>query len=274
MDSNPRVDSGDSRTSLAIVFHKNLYPLYNNSATNTNKSSNYLIDYFKTKKLGSADVNETYHILESLCKAFRKIIQHNSKENITTCISAFRSLLNLIPESQQKNFRDDMLNLIQLPLTTKVDWSSVIQTCKKILLDYFKVDTLEPLQTNWTEHTPQSSKFTNANRLDNTYTYTDPISGKSIKIHLGSIHSVKGQTHLATLVVETFWYQFNLKALIPCLYGNKISNPKQRNIHRLRCHYVALTRARGLVCLAIPKDSISEDTISLLEQYGWNVVRL
>jgi hypothetical protein len=43
--------------------------------------------------------------------------------------------------------------------------------------------------------------------------------GNKVDIRVGSIHSVKGETHTGTLVMETFWYGDSLEALLPWLFG-------------------------------------------------------
>ena len=95
-------------------------------------------------------------------------------------------------------------------------------------------------------------------------------SGDKINIKFGSIHSSKGRTHLATLVVETKYYEDNLSSILPWLSGKR---PKLgvRNKKRLKCHYVAMTRAKGLLCLAIPRKSVSDQVRKELENFGWNL---
>ena len=50
--------------------------------------------------------------------------------------------------------------------------------------------------------------------------------------------------------------------------------PGVRDITRLKCHYVALSRARGLICIAAPKDSISEADKRHLSEAGWSVIEI
>ena len=66
----------------------------------------------------------------------------------------------------------------------------------------------------------------------------------------------------------------NIKGILSCLYGKSIRQPKVRDLMRMKCHYVALTRASGLVCVALPISSVKEEEIVLLQQNGWNVVKL
>lgn len=89
-------------------------------------------------------------------------------------------------------------------------------------------------------------------------------------MEFGSIHSVKGRTHLATLVLETYMTSHNMKSILKYLCGD---SPKTKNHpeKKLRCQYVAMTRARALLCLAIPVDFVDEKTQGKLKQIGWNL---
>lgn len=43
------------------------------------------------------------------------------------------------------------------------------------------------------------------------------------------------------------------------------------NRKRLKCHYVAMTRAKGLLCLAIPSKSVNDEARKELENFGWKL---
>ena len=92
-----------------------------------------------------------------------------------------------------------------------------------------------------------------------------------VKVHFGSIHSVKGMTHLATLVVETFRRTNNIKKILPWLSRAAKKNPAPNESSRMKCLYVAMTRPMGLVCLAIPKASLKSKDLQSLKKIGWNI---
>lgn len=106
-------------------------------------------------------------------------------------------------------------------------------------------------------------------------------SSGAIDIRLGSIHSVKGQTHLATLLLSTHWYAHSGKEMVPWLLG-KASNgggAGTRNIQRLQHTYVAMTRPSHLLCLAIPRSALGGDqgldqNIVTLKRKGWRVAEV
>ena len=103
----------------------------------------------------------------------------------------------------------------------------------------------------------------------------------SIDIRLGSIHSVKGQTHLATLLLNTYWHDHSARRMMPWLIGKKANRDgagiqdEQRLLHT----YVAMTRPSHLLCLAVPRSALGEDqaidqNITLLKKTGWRVAEI
>ena len=45
--------------------------------------------------------------------------------------------------------------------------------------------------------------------------YRVPVGERTIDVRMSSIHGVKGETHFATLVVETFYHSHAIKSLLP-----------------------------------------------------------
>jgi len=91
----------------------------------------------------------------------------------------------------------------------------------------------------------------------NTYRYSD--AGVSVDIRLSSIHVAKGQTHLATLILETFNQSHFLHSLVPWLLGKHQNGAKctsDKAAQRLLQVYVAMTRPTHLLCLALRRGSI------------------
>ena len=112
----------------------------------------------------------------------------------------------------------------------------------------------------------------------NIYRY--PNDNPKVHIRVGSIHSVKGETHTATLVLETFWNKHNLAKMLPWLDGSesgaKSVGLQQRS--RLKLHYVAMTRPTHLLCLAMQRRTLEKEEgeldqslIEKLERHGWRV---
>ena len=116
----------------------------------------------------------------------------------------------------------------------------------------------------------------NAAKVKRNNVFMDATQEPAIKVRVGSIHSVKGETHTATLVLDTFYYKHHLKELKPWLLGQtKGGNGRSDRIkRRLTLHYVAMTRAARLLCLAMRADAFDEAEIDMLRGNGWRVARV
>lgn len=95
-------------------------------------------------------------------------------------------------------------------------------------------------------------------------------SGREVEV--GTIHSVKGETHDATLVLETKNHQFDIEILV-----NNISLEDSARITAVRKSkfarllYVAASRPKTLLCFAAHQERINNDQREALQANGWRV---
>lgn len=113
--------------------------------------------------------------------------------------------------------------------------------------------------------------------------YSHPPQDPKVRIRLGSIHSVKGETHTATLVLDSFFHKHHLSELKPWILGERTGGMKQklrgtpelegsRMLGRLKLHYVAMTRPSHLLCLAMRSDAFIDGELEVLRGQGWLMV--
>ncbi len=113
----------------------------------------------------------------------------------------------------------------------------------------------------------------------NVYRVAD--GARHVDIRLGSIHSVKGQTHLATMVLNTYWHDHSFHRMSSWLLGTKTneSGAGARDRRHLLQTYVAMTRPSHLICLAVRRstfgntDAFSEH-LDTLRVAGWRVAEI
>lgn len=100
------------------------------------------------------------------------------------------------------------------------------------------------------------------------------VAGQT-SLRFASIHGIKGETHAATLVVETFTRTHDLRTLLPILTGTQnATGLGVTAIDHCKRLFVGVTRPTDLVCLAIFSEHINESDIKLLMNAGWHVERL
>jgi DNA helicase-2/ATP-dependent DNA helicase PcrA len=134
----------------------------------------------------------------------------------------------------------------------------------------------------WPGHAPTLASCSPASSNDagpNVYRVVD--GERRVDIRLGSIHSVKGQTHLATMLLSTYWHEHSSHRILPWLLGTKANKGDAglRDQKRLLQTYVAMTRPSHLVCLACPCSTFGDQQpfsahVTTLEARGWRVAEI
>ena len=73
----------------------------------------------------------------------------------------------------------------------------------------------------------------------------------NVKLEISTIHGVKGETHLATLYLDTFWYKYDISHYLIKLLSSKLTNKQKNNIQNIKRNrniFVGASRARYLLC--------------------------
>ncbi len=101
--------------------------------------------------------------------------------------------------------------------------------------------------------------------------------GRAVSIRVGTIASVKGETHLATLVLEAYGGRtksHDLEATLENIASGAHLNPKASESLRAlyRNLYVAVSRPSHLLCLAMNRERAPELQVQKLRDRGWNVI--
>lgn len=112
---------------------------------------------------------------------------------------------------------------------------------------------------------------------------------KGFRAELSTIHGVKGETHDATLVLETKNHCFDLETMLPYVLGDLPSDDHPNRTLRLkpssqaafkpnqtflRQFYVGMSRPKHLLCLAIHENRISDEQKVALQRGGWKIQHL
>jgi hypothetical protein len=103
--------------------------------------------------------------------------------------------------------------------------------------------------------------------------YKFESDGLAVDIEVTTIHAVKGETHFATLVLETFWHKHDLPELIPFMIDQQDRKDLSKIMtgKRAKRVFVGMTRPQELLCLAIDKNHLSESQIESLRSNGWKI---
>lgn len=260
-------------------FPKGIYDywqLYEAKKANKSKVHKFLIQYFRHGIIEFQISGEKAIQIEWISKGLRRLINKAKKCNyIPASGNVFASILKVLPENCQIYFRRMVNKLSDTnDSISKSEWTSMVGLMKQ-MLKLFDIITFQDVKEfgKWMgEENIEIQDDEKVERvLPNHYIYTDEETQRIVDMEFGSIHSVKGRTHLATLVLETFLQTHNMKAILKHLCSTTPPKSVGKNQKRLKCQYVAMTRAKALLCLAIPTNFVDDKTQKKLQGIGWNI---
>lgn len=204
--------------------------------------------------------------------------------SIPTNRNAHNTLITCLKERSDSNERIKRYNSLVLNHlfgTTQIDenhWASMKEEMNVIFTHVFH-ENVNFCESNsfllWQQNLcAQENTLTKPHKENACIIEKD---GRKFNIHLDSIHGVKGQTHLATLLLDTYNRSHFFKQLLDWLLGKKSHDAKDNP--RLKQAYVAMTRPTHLLCLAIPHSSLGDSqkfrqNLSCLNKKGWRIQEL
>ncbi|WP_340032366.1 UvrD-helicase domain-containing protein [Paenibacillus sp. FSL K6-1122] len=174
------------------------------------------------------------------------------------------SLLKYLRESDERLYRILHRYFARIVLLIEKE-KSVLVSFKYIIaiimnrLFRLKVDISRDQFIN---DTPVSNTVAVNQKKENTYKYNN------LEIELDSVHGVKGQTHTATLYLETFYFSKTNESIIKYLIGQNNPTIEERVEKHLRVAYVAMTRPTDLLCIVLNEAVYLEHEIEL-KRLGW-----
>ena len=257
-------------------FPKGIYdywPTYDSKQSDKTRTPQKLIEYFRKGWHEFQISSERFVQIEWIGKGIRRFINNAKRVNfIPATQNSFAAILKQLPDdTDQRSVRQLFMKLVDIDVSSKENWEQA-QAILVDLLDVFDTGLNDNTKKfmKWIPDSIIDNKDKNELPISNCYIFQDTHTNRKVSLEFGSIHSVKGRTHLATLVLETYSKTHNIKAILKWLCGHP---PKLvgTQASRLKCQYVAMTRARGLLCIAIPIEFVDDLAKQDLQKVGWTV---
>jgi len=188
-------------------------------------------------------------------------IKHNDKYfNATT-------LLGFLKENHKDVYLDLKLKLlesVQKLNNEECSYEILKEKIQKILDLFEKPIDEQKLQNIIKNYKLEATQKTNKNKF--SYSAGDI----NFDIDISTIHKAKGETHTATLVLETFKSAYDLKVLLNLLKGKKRKSYDDKK----KLLYVAMSRPTHLLCLAMNREHVSDEDKAELESCGYIINEL
>lgn len=238
-----------------------------------------LISYLKLydkKKNSLKAIRE--NILNGILKILRLEDIHNEQERNYTK----SSFLLHLRETQPQLYEDLKLQIFKwskaiyqgLTVETHNEMKPYIQ---QMLLDVFSKNELTQGTIKFLESNDASEPATTLGTIKeqkNIY-----IGDNGTKVDIGTIHSIKGETHLATLYMETYYYCDGSGPTAKSYEAQRLKRQFEGNILRAsdgvrvkqsaKMVYVGFSRPTHLLCFAVHKDRVPD-----VDPDDWEIIEI
>lgn len=237
---------------------------------------NYLLYYDKSK-------NTLEPLRKNMLNAFLKILR---LENITTSEERGYTKKKLIYSFKEK----DILKYEELNLNL-YNWSIGIVK-GNIDLVWEEIKTYLPnFFANFSENAlgAASLAFINNDLAEISHVDTEKIEPANyykedgLEIEITSVHAVKGQTHSATLYLESYYYKDGKGAKAKSYESQRLAeqflgNPTQSNTGKrikqsIKMAYVGFSRSTNLLCIAVHKKRFNKFLRGINEK-EWEIIEV
>lgn len=271
---------GEDNNRPRFVGH--YWPEYDHELTASEPKPKTFFQYVMAGRKFSHLSGEVHHVVEKVADGILRLARlSNPTANLGNRKRKHRYVLELLvdnPEARATYCDLVTFLAVEQGVPAAVDWASKWSVAITFLAGVIGGVQASPETANafldWPLADHQAPDGISSHERDNLFRY--PAANPKVQIRVGSIHSVKGETHTATLVMETFYHGHHLKTLKPWLLRQRTGkgNEQVRNLSRLKQHYVAMTRPSHLLCLAMREDAFTSEELAQLKSISWRVARV
>lgn len=256
------------------------WPDYDHKLASADPKPASFCQYVNAGRKLSLETGEAFHTVKLVADAVFALLQLlDPMEAPRGLRRGHLQLLQLL--ENEPGVREDYLKLqaraaLSEALPSKDEWEQkwqpVLQSIARCVVG---ADSLSAANDflRWPDDVAPALK-TGTPARDNIFKY--PSTEPRVLVQVGSIHSVKGETHTGTLVLDTFLHKPCLPKLKPWLLGQKEGGAGEgvQSTARLKLHYVAMTRPTHLLCLAMHENDLSESERATLRERGWRIAQI
>jgi DNA helicase II / ATP-dependent DNA helicase PcrA len=262
----------DSRLNINSYWHEFNRGYNKRDFTNINS----FLENAKNLSLQSNNVKEIRKsLLSIICKCLRLCkVKHPVTGFYFTPFTLYQYLNSLDDLSISKKMNDNIAKWITSISQTEI-LKGAIETYVSDLLATIGGQVNDDLKQFFTNPEVEAASEKLENRI-----YSFGTNGQEVQIHFDTIHGVKGETHSATLYLETFNRVYDIGSkILEFIISSERQRVRQRANDafrkRLPLGYVAMTRATHFICLAVHKDRYTENHNTYFDNSNeWNVISL
>lgn len=242
--ANGATDSNNTQLSINSYF-----PNFEKKSNRNHSSIKTLVSYLQP--LTNTNVKEyTANIINAIL-AFLDIIgiRNNDRPYSKTSLFAYLRNLDIPRDNELKSHIANWITQIENQQTSTL--SEIKTYLTNEFIGYFGITT-HPTSPEYQEFMSNTQNET-PDKSVNSCIYKDKET--EIDIEVATVHSVKGETHIATLYLDTSYHsQTESKRFKENIEGNVSEKTGPQNKQVSRVMYVGMSRPKYLLCYAVRKD--------------------
>jgi DNA helicase II / ATP-dependent DNA helicase PcrA len=237
-------------------------------------------------------------VRKSILNALVQVLRIEGINKAPNIVYRKSSLIEFVVNKGDEEYNSFKAKLFQwcFNLVIKKEFDEVYESVKQFIEDVF-------IKWNWTNEVEPKQRFIEKakdfidsssydfHKNQNSDTGNEAIITNPYNIEINSVHAVKGQTHCATMYVETSYHEYETRKLkVICRKATKTKpvvclpyplylqehayrqNEDIRAKEALKMMYVGFSRPTHLLCFAALKDNIED--ISYYDKAGWEIIDL
>ncbi|SEH31571.1 UvrD-helicase domain-containing protein [Chryseobacterium culicis] len=226
----------------------------------------YLLFYDKSRQtLGP--------LRKNILNAFLKILR---LENINTSDGrpyTKKKLINFIREKDYQKYEELNLNIYNWSIgVIKGNTSEVFDGVRAYIPNFFAIFSEVALSTSLpfinNDTTGVFEVSTETLEISNHY------KEEGLEIEIASVHAVKGQTHCATLYLESYFQgNYESERLTNQFLGNSFDDRRVYHRSSIKMAYVGFSRPTDLLCIAVHKDRFDK-YLPGINKEEWEIINV
>lgn len=236
-------------------------------------------DCLKSYLLSYANEKRTLKpIRQNILNAFLKLLRLEKIYDSSNRPYTLSKLIDFVRDCDAQKYEELNLNLYSWSIelikgNVDIVWEEVKTYTHDFLSIFSKSLTTVGLHFINNDSSPQLASIEKSVK-SNTYFYAD------IKVEVTSVHAVKGQTHSATLYLESYFNKdgsgenaksYESQRLASQFLGEHLkNNVRDRVKQSAKMVYVGLSRPTDLLCVAIHKDRFDK-YLSTISPINWEI---
>lgn len=266
------VGSKENANKLCIQSY---FPQFDGQLTNTGKKALNVLEDFLVKSHKSSVKDLEDEILEALCFVLNMfdITYTTNQGEVQYTKSRLLKYLKQKDEKQYMSLRQKMGDWILCMMSedTLVNNNVKTSVAEYICNDFHSIFGFDKNDSNLLNFLNSSAGSQMVNTQENGNVFVD----YGVEVDVRTVHSVKGETHVATLYFETSYHgkcesEYLGEQLEGMAYQGKGGKHQEQ---ALRVAYVGMSRPQYMLCMAISKEHFEKLNENLLINL-WEIVKV